>query len=111
MWYRTNYKDILNKYEPTSLIVDEEHEDVHGANFGQLMILAVEPQNLLQSLGGGFFLYIDGGCIVGAHFAITYTAWPCSGILGIGKQRDSTSAVRFEITADRAENCVKQGGV
>lgn len=67
----------------TSVFVDVEHEYVHCAHFGELMILAVQPQHLLQSLLGSLFLYIDRGCVVGAHFAIANTAGPRSVITNI----------------------------
>lgn len=31
----------------TSFIVDEEYKYIHGANFGHLMIIAIEPEHLV----------------------------------------------------------------
>lgn len=85
------------------MVVDIEHEDVHGAHLGELMVLAVEPEHLLEAASGRLLLYIDGGCIVGAHFAIADAAGPGARVSGIGQQGDGAIAARFEVAAHRAE--------
>ena len=45
------------------LVVPVEH-DVHGADLGQVVVLAVQPQDLLATLGFRCLLGHDGGCVV-----------------------------------------------
>lgn len=99
---------VVQHWLLTSLIVDIEHEDVHGAHLGELMVLAVEPEHLLEPAGGSLLLYVDGGCIVGAHFAIAHAAGPGARVSGIGEQGDSAIAASLEVAAHRAEYGVEQ---
>lgn len=48
----------------TSLLVLPEQEDIHGPNFSDLVVIPVEPQDLLAILPGGLVLHINGGAVV-----------------------------------------------
>lgn len=69
----------------TSFIIDEEYKYIHGANFGHLVIVAIKPEHLVQTLLLGLLLYVNGGCIVRTHFAITHSAGPGSTSLSVRK--------------------------
>lgn len=93
------------------MVVHVEHEDVHGAHFGQLVLFAVQPEDLLQSLGGGLLLDVDGGCVVGAHFAVAHASRPRPHVAGIGQEGNGAGGSSLEVASHRAEDCVEQGGV
>lgn len=43
------YSKIYIKGLLTAFVVNKEHEDVHGADFCDLMVFAVQPKHLLQT--------------------------------------------------------------
>lgn len=59
-----------------SVLVYHEHENVHCAGFGDLVIVSVEPQRLLQPQLDCLLLYVNRGRVIRPHFAVANSAGP-----------------------------------
>lgn len=46
----------------------EHDEHIHGAGFGEQILLSDEPKNLLAAMFLGLHANVDSGAVVAAHF-------------------------------------------
>lgn len=90
------------------LLVLEGDEHVHGADLGDVLLLAKEPQVLLEAAAGGLELGQDAGGVVGAELLVADAAGPgAHGVVG-GLERDGLEA-RGVVGADGTGDDVQQG--
>ena len=94
----------------TSLVVLDDQEHVHGSGFGEILVLAEEPENLLAALLLRAQVDVDGRAVVAADFAVSDAARKGSYVLRIGQKSDWLEA-SWEVGTNRAGNYEKQGVV
>ena len=91
----------------TGLLVLESNEEVHGADLGDVLLLAEKPQVLLETAAHGLDLGHDAGRVVGAELLVTDTAGPgAHGVVG-RLERDGLEA-RGVVRADGGGDDVEQ---
>ena len=91
------------------LLVLERHKEVHGADLGDILLLAEKPQVLLETAAHGLDLGNDARSIVGAELLVADAAGPgAHGVVGRLK-RHSLEAGRV-VRADGGGDDVEQGG-
>ena len=84
-----------------------EDENVHGANFGNLVILAEEPQHLLTAIFFRLFADPQRGRVVAAHLSKAATARPRPHKLRVGQEVDGLDS-GGEIGSNRAQQHEEQ---
>lgn len=94
----------------TSVIIYVKYKYVHGSHFHELVLRSVQPEDLLATLSDGETLNPEGGAVVGPHLLVAAPSRPRPGVRGVGEEGDGAFG-SLEIVADRAEDCVEQGGV
>ena len=65
-----NSRAQLNREQgsfPTSVLVLQTHEHIHRTDLGNVLVVAVKPENLLATLSLSHFIYIDGRAIVSSE--------------------------------------------
>lgn len=55
----------------TVVFVSPKDEDVHGSDFGNLLVISIEPENLLAVLSSSFFSNIDRRGIIAKEIRLT----------------------------------------
>lgn len=91
------------------LLVLDGGEHVHGADLGDVLLLAEEPEVLLEAAGGGLLLGHDAGGVVGAELLVADAAGPgADGVVG-GLEGDGLEA-RGVVGADGGGDDVEEGG-
>ena len=74
------------------LLVLHGNEEVHSADLGHVLLLAEEPQVLLEATGGSLELGQNAGSIVGTKLLVTNTAGPGTDGVVSGLQGDGLEA-------------------
>lgn len=93
---------------PTSPFVLIVNEYIHGPDFGELPVRAVQPEHLVASLLGGLLQGVEGGSVVRAHLGIAAASWPGPYAVRIGVQRYGHLVAR-EIVAHWTQDCEEEG--
>ena len=108
---------------PTSVLVLQTNEHIHRADFGDVLLIAVKPENLLATLCLSHFIYIDGRAIVSrevtrlaygyrasfysrARLVGAHPTGKCSTVKGVCQQGDRFEAcwkVRADGTGDNEQ--------
>jgi hypothetical protein len=70
----------------TALFIHHQHENVHRADFCDLMIFAIQPKHLVQAQRGGFLLDLNRRCVVAAHLSVANASRPRSGVPWISEK-------------------------
>lgn len=90
------------------LLVAQGDEHVHGADLGDVLLLAEQPQVLGEAAAHGVALRHDAGRVVGAQLLVADAAWPgAHGVVG-GLERDGLEACGV-VGPDGAGDDVQQG--
>lgn len=90
------------------LLVAQGDEHVHGADLGDVLLLAEQPQVLGEAAAHGVALGHDAGRVVGAQLLVADAAGPgAHGVVG-GLERDGLEP-RGVVRADGAGDDVQQG--
>lgn len=92
----------------TSTAIYVEHEYVHGAHFGELMVLSVKPQHLLTPFVRCLSLDSYRGAIVRTHLPVPTTPGPGSDVRRIRKERYWRAFPRAKVVAHGTKDCVEQ---
>mmetsp|Transcript_2165 Transcript_2165/g.6846 ORF Transcript_2165/g.6846 Transcript_2165/m.6846 type:complete len:249 (+) Transcript_2165:142-888(+) len=85
-------------------LVGDQHEQVHGANLCQLVVLAVQPKNLRVALGTRLLLRHDGGPVVGTDLEGAGAAGCRADVARLGVQRDGRKTRRIVSTDWREDD-------